>query len=110
MSSVPKNDSNARMLALAYDVAPDGWSGYGGVLSAGPTPPITGDKDGSNSGVQVGSAIVSGLPSMSACRIADHGRHMFQWYLSFHALMMASAALRLSSASRRALSGTSSEN
>jgi hypothetical protein len=71
------------MLALAYAVAPDGWSGYGGVPSGPPTPPIGSGEAGSggdvgkpalNSGVQVGSATVSALPSVPPCRIAVIGR------------------------------------
>jgi hypothetical protein len=44
------------------------------VINAGPTPPIAAGSDGSNSGVQPGSATVAGLPSLSACRIAVIGR------------------------------------
>jgi len=111
ISSVPKNDANACIAALAIDVAPEGWSGYGGVISAGcETPPIAGSSDGSNSGVHVGSATVAGLASLSACRIAVIGRQKFQWYLSFHAAISASAELRSSRAKSRALSLTSSEN
>src|SRR4051794_14403910 len=50
-SSPPKKDANAFMLALAYAVAPDGGSGYGGVINGGPAPPIAGLSDGSNNGV-----------------------------------------------------------
>src|SRR4051812_15710494 len=52
------------MLALAYDVAPDGWSGYGGPLSnvGGPRPMIAGSvTEGSNSGFQVASWGVAGF-------------------------------------------------
>jgi hypothetical protein len=75
---VPKNDANACVLALAYVAAPDGCSGYGGVTSDPPTPPIGSGLAGSrgevgnpaeNSGVPVGSDTVVGLPS-SARRIA----------------------------------------
>src|SRR4051812_47693485 len=103
MSSVPKNDWNACIVALAYEVAPDGWSGYGGVTNAGPTPAIDGSSDGSNNGFQLGAATVSGLPSVSAPRIAAIGRQKLQWYLSFQALMIASAAVRSIIANMRAL-------
>src|SRR5262245_21511195 len=73
MSSLPKNDANACMVALAYAVAPDTWSGYGGVISAGPIPATATGSAGLNSGVQVGSDSVAGLPS-SANRIAVIGR------------------------------------
>ena len=75
-------------------VAPDTWSGYGGVINRGPIPAVARGSDGSNSGVHVGSVL----------RIAVIGRQKFQWYLSFQALMMASAAERSSRANRRALS------
>src|SRR5215218_6760828 len=96
------------MLALAYVVAPDGCSGYGGVISAGPVPPIVGSSEGSNIGVQLGSATVFGFPSMSACRIAVIGRQKFPWYLSLQVVIRASAAVRSSMANRRALSLTPS--
>jgi hypothetical protein len=79
---VPKNDANACMLVLAYVVAPDGCSGYGGVPKGPPTPPIGSGLAGNggdvanpaeNNGVQVESDTVSGLPS-SARRIAVIGR------------------------------------
>src|SRR5512133_2338530 len=101
------------MLALAYDVAPDGCSGYGGPVSSvgGPTPMIAGSvTEGSNSGFHVASWSVAALPSISAFRIAVIGRQKFQWYLSFQALISASAELRSSSANRRALSVTSSDS
>jgi hypothetical protein len=71
------------MLALAYAVAPDTWSGYGGVPSGPPTPPTGSGTAGSggdvgnpalNSGVQVVSTTVSALSSVSPCRIAVIGR------------------------------------
>ena len=52
---------------------PDGWSGNGGVVSGG-----TVGVAGSNSGRQLGSATVAGLPSVSASRIAVIGRQKFQ--------------------------------
>src|SRR3982751_5735199 len=104
MSSVPKNDWNACMVALAYVVAPDGCSGYGGVINAGPAPPIEAGSDGSKSGVQPASFVVPGLPSVSAFLIAALGRKKLQWYLSFQALMIASAAFRSIMAKSKALS------
>src|SRR5947208_13608303 len=104
MSSVPKNDWNACIVALAYAVWPDGWSGYGGVTNAGPAPPIEAGSDGSKSGVQPAAFVVSGLPSVSAFLIAVIGRQNRQWYLSFQVLMIASAAFRSIIANSRALS------
>ena len=41
-----------------------------------------------NSGVQVGSATVAGLPSSAPiCLMAKIGRQKFQWYLSFQVLI-----------------------
>ena len=54
MSSVPKNDVNASIAPHAAAFAPDGYSGYGGVISAGPAPAIAGLSDGSKNGVQLG--------------------------------------------------------
>src|SRR5262252_1489046 len=94
MSFVPKKAANACIVALATVVAPEGCSGYGGVTSGGPTPPVDAASDGSNNGCQPGTATVPGFPSVSACWIAAHGRQNVQWYLSFHVLMIASAAVR----------------
>src|SRR5436190_19613955 len=104
MSSVPKNDWNACIVALAYAVWPDGWSGYGGVINAaGIAPAIEAGSDGSKSGVQPAASVVSGLPSVSAFLIAVIGRQNRQWYLSFQALMIASASCRSIIAHRRTL-------
>ena len=83
--------------------------GYGGVLRAGPTPPIAGLSVGWNIGSQVGSATVAALPSVSACRIAALGRQKLYWYFSAQTVMRVSAAVRSSIANRRALSLRSSE-
>ena len=50
---------------------------------------------GLKSDSQLGSAIVAGLPSLSASRIAARGRQKAQWYLSFQQEIAASAAARL---------------
>ena len=57
--SVPKNAWSVWKMAPASQLWPDGWSGNAGVAI---------------SCVQVGSAIVAGLPSVSARRIALIGR------------------------------------
>src|SRR5215475_7310374 len=54
------------------------------------------------SGDQVGSASVAGLLSSPARRIAFQGRQKSKWYLSFQALIAASAPLRFCIAKRRA--------
>ena len=59
-------------MAPAAQLWPDGFSGNGGVAS-GACPAATGVA-GSNSGVHVGSAVVAGLPSVSASRMAVIGR------------------------------------
>ena len=50
---------------------------------------------GANSASQLGSALVAGLPSVSASRIAARGRQKLQWYLSFQQAIAASALARL---------------
>src|SRR5438093_11372267 len=60
--SVPKNAWSVLTMALDTQRWPDGCSGKGGVAS---------------NGVHVGSAIVAGLPSVSAWRIAVIGRQKF---------------------------------
>src|SRR5262245_10654103 len=70
--SVPKKFCSVFTTAPLIHVWPDGCSGNGGVAS---------------SGVQFGSATVSGFPSLSASWIAVIGRQKFQEYLSFqHAI------------------------
>src|SRR5262245_1941299 len=59
MSSVRKNPARAAAAAAPYALCPDEYDGCAGVAS---------------SGVQVGSAAVSALPSVSAARIAVTGR------------------------------------
>src|SRR6266513_4291585 len=61
--------------ALVAQACPDGWSGNGGVKSAGGWQ--TGVA-GSNSGNHIGSATVAGLPSVSASRIPVIGRQNCQ--------------------------------
>ena len=55
-------------------VCPDGWSGKPGVTSGGPETGTVGLKSGS----QARSAMVAGLPSVAASRIAVIGRQKFQ--------------------------------
>ena len=83
---------------------PDGLSGCAGVTSGG-APGATG-VDGSNSGSHVGSAVVAGLPSVSASRMAVIGRQKFQHYFSCQQPIAASAPARLVIAIIRALSGS----
>src|SRR5262245_32184118 len=78
--SVPKKFCSVWTMALLAQEWAEGWSGNGGVASGGGA--MTGVA-GSNSGVQLGSASVAGLPSVSASRIAVIGRQNVQWYLSF---------------------------
>src|SRR5947209_11219195 len=73
MSSVPKKYRSVRRMAPAAQLWPDGFSGNGGVTS-GACPAGSGVA-GSNSGVHPGSAVVAGLPSVSASRMAVIGRH-----------------------------------
>src|SRR5215472_13008134 len=56
------------------------------------------------SGVQFGSAGVSGLPSVSAARIAVTGRQKLYVYLASQQAILVSAAARFNRAKRRALS------
>jgi hypothetical protein len=73
--SVPKKFCNACTIALLVQLWPEGWSGWGGVTSAGG---LQTGVAGSNSGSHVGSASVAGLPSVSASRIAVIGRQNCQ--------------------------------
>ena len=103
--SVWKKYRSVRKIAPAAQLWPEGYSGNGGVTSAGGA--ATG-VDGSNSGVQFGSASVARLPSLAASRMAVMGRQVFQWYLLFQQPIAASAAARFSVANSRALSTMSS--
>src|SRR4029077_16702109 len=73
--SVWKKYRSDRRIAPAAQLWPEGYSGNGGVTSAGGA--ATG-VDGSNSGVHPVSTVVARLPSVSASRIAVIGRHVFQ--------------------------------
>src|SRR3954447_14073917 len=103
--SVWKKYRSEPRIAPAAQLWPDGYSGNGGVTSAGGA--ATGVA-GSKSGVPVGSATGAGLPSLSASRMAVIGRQVFQWYLLFQHPIAASAAARFSIANRRALSAIGS--
>ena len=71
--SVPKNLRAVCRTAPLTQPWPEGWSGNGGVTSGG----VVG-VDGWNSGSQLGSATVFGLPSVAASWIAARGRQKFQ--------------------------------
>ena len=91
-------------MAPLMQPCPAGWSGKPGVTSGVPNCGVA----GSNSGVHAGSAVVAGLPSLSASRIAVIGRQNFQWYLLCQQPIAPSAAARFSVANRRALATMSS--
>src|SRR3954452_622576 len=97
--SVPKKYRRVRKIEPAAQLWPEGWSGNGGVTSAGGVATCV---DGSNSGAHVGSASVAGFPSLAASRMAVMGRQKFQWYLSFQQPIAASAAAMFSIANSRA--------
>src|SRR5438034_11319501 len=73
--SVPKKFRSVWTIAPLMQAWPAGWSGKGGVASSGG---LQTGVAGSNSGSHVGSAWVSGLPSVSASRIAVIGRQNCQ--------------------------------
>src|SRR5437870_10710110 len=72
---VPKKFWSVLTNAPVAQACPEGWSGKGGVKSAGGWQ--TGVA-GSNSGSHVGPACVAGLPSVSAPQIAVIGRQSCQ--------------------------------
>ena len=80
--SVPKNSLSVLKTEPLTQPCPDGWSGNGGVPSGG----VVG-VDGWNSGSQLGSTTVSGLPSFAASWIAARGRQKCQYHLSFQQLI-----------------------
>src|SRR4051794_31646228 len=102
--SVPKKYRRVRTIEPAAQLWPEGCSGNGGVTSAGG---LATGVERSNSGAQVGSAVVAGFASSAASWIAVIGRQAFQWYLSFQQPIAASAAARLVAANSRALSAAS---
>src|SRR5216110_1012538 len=69
--SVPKKFLSVCTNAAVAQACPEGCSGNGGVTSDGG---LQTGVAGSNSGSHVGSASVTGLPSVSASRIAVIGR------------------------------------
>src|SRR5215475_12188011 len=73
--SVPKKVWSVCTIALLPAACPEGWSGKGGVTSDGR---LQTGVAGSNRGSQVGSASVTGLPSVSASRMAVIGRQNCQ--------------------------------
>ena len=74
--SVPKKFWSVFTNAPVAQAWPEGWSGKGGVKSGNRG--LQTGVVGSNSGSHVGSAWVSGLPSVSASRIAVIGRQNCQ--------------------------------
>src|SRR4051812_2299340 len=68
--SVSKKSNIVPRIEPAAQLWPDGYSGNGGVTSGGAATGVAGSK----SGVHVGSAVVAGLPSVSASRMAVIGR------------------------------------
>src|SRR5574342_492309 len=70
---------------------PDGYSGWGGVISRGS---------------QLGSAVTARLPALAALRIAVIGRQLLLLYLILNAAIVASAPAMCSRANRRACSLT----
>src|SRR5437660_406032 len=99
--SVPKKFWSVFTKAPVAQAWPEGGSGKGGVKSGNRG--LQTGVAGSNSGKHDGSAWVSGLPSVSASRIAGIYRQDFHWYLSFQQPIAASAAARFSIANKRAL-------
>src|SRR5262249_16410410 len=87
MPSVPKNPARAVAAAAPYALCPDEYDGCAGV---------------GISGVQSGSIRVSGLPSVSAARMAVTGRQKLYVYLVSQVSMCASAPARFMRANSRA--------
>src|SRR5437763_9835307 len=73
--SVPKKFSSVCTNAAVAQACPEECSGNGGVTSGGG---LQIGVAGSNSGSQVGSATLAGLPSVSASRMAVIGRQNCQ--------------------------------
>src|ERR1700693_3442903 len=86
---LPKSLASTVAAAPLTVECPDGYSGKAGVVSRG---------------VQVGSAGVSALPSVSASGIAVTGRQKTKWYFASQQAMPASAMATFTSASRWAFS------
>src|SRR5690606_36102421 len=89
MASLPKNDANTVAAPRLKVLCPDVYSGNGGV---------------GISELQVTSGSVSGLPSVSASRMAEIGRHRSYVNFASQQEIAASAMVRLSNANRRAFS------
>src|SRR5438552_18615602 len=87
MASVPKKAARTAALAPLTPLWPEMYDGWAGVT---------------RNGVQAGSAAVSGLPSVSAARIAVTGRQKLYVYLASQTAIAESASVRLSRANRRA--------
>src|SRR5262245_10048297 len=86
---LPKKRVSTSHAAALKVLCPEVYDGNAGVTS---------------SGVHDGSAVVSGLPSVSAARMAVTGRQKLKWNLASQQTMPASARATSSSANRRALS------
>src|SRR5437667_5967919 len=87
MLSEPKKAASTVAAAPLNVLWPEVYSGKGGVTS---------------SGVQVGSLVVSGLPSISALRMAVMGRQKLNVYLQSQAMIAASASAMFNNANNRA--------
>src|SRR5687767_11824993 len=90
-ASVPKKSASTAAPAALKVLCPEVYAGNGGV---------------GMSGVQFGSAAVSGLPSASAARMAVTGRHRSKAYLQSHEAIPASARAMFKSANSRAFSAS----
>src|SRR5437667_3311551 len=98
--SVPKKFWSVFTKAPVAQAWPEGWSGKGGVKSGNRG--LQTGVAGSNSGNHVGSAWVSGLPSVSACRMPVVGRQNNHYHLSVQQPFASSAATRFPIANTRA--------
>src|SRR5919204_4470952 len=87
MASVPKKAARTAALAPLMPLWAEMYDGWAGVT---------------RNGVQAGSAAVSGLPSVSAARMAVTGRQKLYVYLASQTAKRASACARLSRANSRA--------
>src|SRR5205823_5301385 len=87
MASVPKKAARTVAAPELAPLCPEGYEGWFGVT---------------RNGVQLRSAVVSGLPSVSAARMAVTGRHKLSVYLVSQTAMAASASVMLSMANMRA--------
>ena len=85
----PKKSARIRAAAPLTQECAEGYSGNGGVTI---------------NGVQFGSGVVAGLPSVSASGMAVTGRHESNQYFASQQPITESARARFSDASKRAFS------